>query len=85
MPIQLNEENGGKFVIVRVTGKLEDTDYKHLVPELNRLIRRNGKLRLMFELTAFQGWEPSAFWDELKFDFAHFADIERIGIVGDKK
>jgi hypothetical protein len=85
MPIQFNEENEGKSVVVRVTGKLAATDYAELIPAVDRLIRLHGKLRLLFELTAFQGWEPGAFWDELKFDLNHFADIERIAIIGDKK
>jgi AAA+ ATPase superfamily predicted ATPase len=85
MPIQFNEENEGTAVVVRVTGKLVDADYEYLVPELARRIRQHGKLRMLFELIDFHGWEPGAFWDELKFDLKHFADIERIAIVGDKK
>lgn len=85
MPMQFNEEDDGKSVVVRVTGKLVDADYRHLVPEIDRLIRQNGKLRFLFELDAFEGWEPSALWDEIKFDVKHFADVERVAIVGDKK
>jgi len=85
MPIQINEESDGQAVAIRVTGKLVAGDYERLVPELDRLIRLHGKLRLLFELTDFQGWEPDALWDECKFDMKHFADIERIAIVGDKK
>lgn len=85
MPIQIEEENDGRSVAVRVTGKLVEADYKRLVPEVDRLIRRYGKLRLLFDLTDFHGWEAGALWDEVKFDMKHFADIERLAIVGDKK
>ena len=85
MPIQIKEENGGKFVAVQVSGKLVKADYELLVPELDRLIRQHGKLCLLFELTDFHGWEAGALWDEIKLDVKHFADIERLAVVGDKR
>jgi len=39
----------------------------------------------MFDLAGFQGWEGSALWECIKFDFKHFADIERIAMVGDAR
>jgi len=39
MSIQLNEENGGKVIIVHVSGKLAKADYEHFVPEVERLVR----------------------------------------------
>ena len=37
MAIQLNETNSGKILEVHVTGKLTAEDYKHFVPEFERL------------------------------------------------
>jgi hypothetical protein len=85
MPIQIKQENGGKLVVVQVTGKLVKADYERCVPEFERLIRQHGKLRLLFELTGFHGWEAGALWDEIKLDIRHFADIERLAVIGDKK
>ncbi len=85
MPVQIKEEDGGKLVVVQVTGKLVKADYEHCVPEFDRLIRQHGKLRLLFELSGFRGWEGGALWDEIKLDIKHFADIERLAVVGDKK
>jgi hypothetical protein len=85
MPMQIKEENGGKLVTVQVIGKLVKADYERFVPELDRLIRQKGKLCLLFELTDFHGWEAGALWDEIKLDIKHFADIERLAVVGDKK
>ena len=31
MPIQLNEENGGKILVVHVSGKLAKADYDHFL------------------------------------------------------
>jgi hypothetical protein len=53
MPIQLNEENGGKILVVHVSGKLAKADYAHFVPEFERLVRQHGKLRVLFDMTGF--------------------------------
>lgn len=85
MTIQLNEENGGKIITVQVSGKLEKADYQHFVPEFERLVQQNGKLRLLFDMNAFHGWEVSAAWEDLKFGMKHFSDIERLAMIGEKK
>jgi hypothetical protein len=85
MPIRLNEENGGRILAFSVSGKLVKADYEYCVPEFERLLRQHGKLRVLFDLTDFHGWDAGALWDEIKFDMKHFADIERIAVVGDKK
>ena len=85
MPIQLNEENGGKMLAVHVSGKLAKADYEHFVPEFERLVRQHGKLRVLFDMTGFHGWEAGALWEDTKFAMQHFADIERLAMVGEKK
>ena len=68
MPIQLNEENGGKILVVHVSGKLVKADYEHFVPEFERLVRQHGKLRVLFDMTGFHGWDAGALWEDIKFD-----------------
>ena len=85
MPIQFIEENSGKVVEVHVSGKVTKADFQHFVPEYERQVRQNGKLRLLFDITGFNGWEVDAMWEEIKFDIKYFSDIELLAIVGDKK
>jgi hypothetical protein len=85
MPIQVNEENGGKLFVVHVTGKLTKADYQQFVPEFERLVGLIGKLRVLFDMTGFHGWDAGALWEDIKFDVKHFSDIERLAMVGDKK
>lgn len=85
MPIQLKEENGGKTLAVHVSGKLVKADYEHFVPEFERLAQQHGKLRVLFDMVGFHGWEVSAAWEDIKFATKHFSDIERIAMVGEKK
>ena len=85
MPIQLNEEDGGRVLVVHVSGRLVQEDYARFVPEFERLSQEHGKLRVLFDMTGFHGWELSAAWEDLKFGMKHFSDIERLAMVGDKK
>lgn len=86
MTIKLNEENGGKLVALVASGKLTKADYDYCIPEFERLIKQHGKLRVMLDISDFHGWiEGSALWEEMKFDFKHYNDFERIAVVGDKK
>jgi SpoIIAA-like len=85
MPIQLDEQNGGKLLAVHISGKLTKADYEHFVPEFERLVRQHGKLRVFFDMTGFHGWDAAALWEDIKFDAKHFADIERLAMVGEKK
>lgn len=85
MPVQLNEENDGKVFAVHVSGKLAKEDYEHFVPEFERLVQQHGKLRLLFDMTDFHGWNAAALWEDTKFAIKHFSDIERLAKVGEKK
>jgi hypothetical protein len=85
MSIRLNEENGGKVLAVHVSGKLAKVDYEDFVPEFERLVQQHGKLRVLFDMTDFHGWEAGALWEDIKFDIKHFADIERLAMVGEEK
>ena len=84
MAIKLTEQNDGKLLEVEVSGKLQKADYGHFVPEFERLLNAHGKLNVLFVMKDFHGWEPAAMWEDIKFDARHFADIERIAMVGDK-
>jgi hypothetical protein len=85
MAIKLNEETGSKLLIISVTGKLTREDYKSFVPKVEELIQKLGKIRVVFEMRDFHGWDTSALWEDIKFDIRHFSDIESLALVGDKK
>jgi hypothetical protein len=63
MSINLSEEDGGKLLIVHVSGKLTNGDSVYFTPEFERLVRLHGKLRLLFDMDNFHGWEVNALWD----------------------
>ena len=85
MAIKLMETNAGKVLEVQVSGKLAHEDYEHFVPEFERLVKQHGKIRVLFEMSQFHGWEAEALWDDINFDLKHFKDIERLAMVGEQK
>ena len=85
MSVELHEEAGGKCLLVQLSGKLTKEDYAHFVPEVERLIKQEGKLRLLCRMHDFHGWTMAALWEDIKFDVKHFAHIERLALVGDRK
>ena len=81
----VNELYDGKLAEVHVSGRLTKKDYEFMLPELERLIRSHGKIRMLVELHHFRGWTAGALWQDLKFDFKHYGDIERLAIIGDEQ
>ncbi|PQO45908.1 STAS/SEC14 domain-containing protein [Blastopirellula marina] len=75
----------GKLVHVKASGKLTKESYETFVPVVEQQIAEFGKLRLLFEMHDFHGWTMGAMWEDMKFDYHHFKDIERLAIVGESK
>lgn len=85
MPYLLSEIQQGKVIEVTVSGKLTRDAYEDFVPRTEAAIEKYGKIRVLFIMLGFEGWTAGAIWEDLKFDLKHFADIERLAIVGETK
>ena len=85
MAVTLQEEASGKILVVNLTGKLTKEDYQQFVPHVESLIKQHGKVRMVVKMHDFHGWEMSALWEDLKFDWKHFSHIERLALVGEKR
>jgi len=75
--------NDKRILAFKASGRLTDADYREFLPRLEGLIRQSGQISLYIELEDFQGWEPKAAWDDLRFGVQHDRDFSRIAIVGD--
>ncbi|HXT10128.1 MAG TPA: STAS/SEC14 domain-containing protein [Candidatus Angelobacter sp.] len=85
MPLKLTELKNGTVLEVDASGKLTDEDYQQqFIPEVERLTKEHRKIRLLFEMNQFHGWEPKAAWDDLKLGSRHRDNIERVAMVGEK-
>ena len=85
MSVELNQSDGGKILEIKISGKLVKEDYERFMPELDRLIDQFGKIRLLVEMQDFHGWSAGALWEDIKLDWKHYSDIERVAFVGDKR
>lgn len=85
MSVQVEELGDSNVLQVRVTGKLTSGDYDSWVSFIDRKIREEGKVRILFLMEEFHGWTPGALWEDLKFDVKHFSLIERLAMVGERR
>jgi len=79
------KESSGNAIGFRLSGKLTDADYKAMGPEFETAIEKYGKIRLLWLLEDFHGWEPKAAWDDYEYWRKYGKGIERIAMVGNKR
>ena len=84
MSIELIENVEAKLLEVRASGKLSADDYEKLEPGVDNLIENSGKIKILFIMRDFHGWEIGAVWEDIKFATKHCRDIERVAMVGEK-
>jgi hypothetical protein len=85
MSVELHEELDGKLLVLNLRGKLAKEDYDLFTPEVEKAVEKHDKVRMLVRMQDFHGWTMSALWEDIKFDLRHFADIERLALVGDKR
>jgi hypothetical protein len=82
--LAINRSERRSVLTVQVTGKLTKEDYRQFNAKAEALINRHGKVRILVELCDFHGWTAGALWEDVKFDFKHYTDIDRLALVGNK-
>ena len=75
--------NGSNLFSVRLGGTVTRRDYRQFLLECERMIRTHRKIRVLFEMYNFQGWDHAALWEDTKFDTRWFDQVERLAIVGE--
>ncbi len=84
MTIAMKQEQDNVFRL-DVHGMLRKADFDQCQSRLVDEIERWGRIRLLFVLDRFEGWEPKDRWNDLTFYAKHGSAIERIAIVGDER
>lgn len=84
MAIELNENTEQHLLEVKASGKLSAEDYHNFEPAVEQLIE-SGKIKILFEMHDFHGWEMGAMWEDIKFATKHCRDVEKIAMIGDQK
>ena len=84
MAIELIENAAAKSLEVKISGKLTADDYEILEPGVEKLIGDSGKIKILFIMHDFHGWDLGAVWEDIKFATRHCRDIEKIAMIGEK-
>jgi hypothetical protein len=82
--IETLDRSSGKVIGFKLSGKLHDEDYKHIVPAIDAAAGE-GKAKILAWFHDFHGWDAHALWDDIKFSTTHCTKIEKIALVGEKK
>ena len=84
LSIGLERANNQIFVSITACGKLTHDDYQHLTPVLDSALQGVAQpdVKLLFDATAFEGWEARAAWDDFKIGLKHGNAFSRIALVG---
>jgi hypothetical protein len=74
-----------KVIGFEASGRVTNDDYKErMIPALEKAIAESGPIRFLFVLgDAFEGYEPTAMWDDTFFGLKHIKDFEKIAVVTD--
>jgi hypothetical protein len=83
MTIELVTNAESKLLEVKVSGKLAAEDYEILEPGVEKLIDDAGKIKILFVMHDFHGWDVGAVWEDIKFATKHCRDIEKVAMVGE--
>lgn len=79
---QLLDQSSDKVIGIRVSQQLTKEDYETLIPLWENAIQEHGKIRMLWLMDDFKGWSPEALLEDLKFDFKHNQEVERLAVVG---
>jgi hypothetical protein len=85
MSFLLTETREGNIIEVTISDRLTKEAYQAIVPRTEAAIKKYGKIRVLFVMLGFRGWDVGALWEDIKFDWKHFNHIERLAIVGETK
>jgi hypothetical protein len=70
--------------ILRITApeKLKADDFRQIAPQVESIISRYGKIRLLIDASGFNGWENiAAFENHAGFVKSHQQKVERIAVI----
>jgi len=81
---RVDEKVHGKVMEVDLPGKLDREDNCRFVQEIEKMIREQGKTRILVTMHGFRGWKADALREDIQWDTQHFRHIDRMAIVGEK-
>ena len=74
------------YIAVKAIGRLTHDDYTLMTPLLDEAMKEvdESTVRLFFDGTEFEGWEPRAAWDDFKLGLKYGRKFSKVAMVGNK-
>ena len=85
MSFVINELAAGQLLSATMSGSLTREFYESLVLAIERAVANHGRVRVLFVLLGFEGWETCPDWVDVRFGFRHLASVERLAMVGEDR
>jgi hypothetical protein len=82
---QVLDDSIGDYVALKAIGKITSRDYDTLIPYLKKAIKKEGPLKILCDMTNFDGMEIKAAWRDFRFGMHHIRDFHRCALVGASK
>lgn len=77
------EHDNAQAVEIHVGGKVSTEEFDRLAQKLEAFIARHGQVRVLEQISNFEGMDATALWHDIKFSLRHLKDFSRIAIVCD--
>ena len=76
----------GNALKITVPEKLNADDFPKIAPQIDSVIRQYGKIRLLIDVSRFEGWENNAALENhTKFVKTHQQKVERVAVIAGPK
>jgi hypothetical protein len=76
------KESSGSVLGFRFDGKLSESDYALvLIPELERAMKDQQNVRVLFKIEGFRSWRPGEGWEAFR-QWPGIEGVDRIAVVG---
>lgn len=74
------------MVVMKASGTLTHEDYQNITPMLIGAFQaiEQPKIKILVDITDFDGWELRAAWDDFRLGLELGTDIDKIAIYGHK-
>ncbi len=75
------------YIAVKAVGRLTHDDYSFMTPLLEGAMQEvhEPTVKLYFDGTEFEGWEPRAAWDDFRLGLKYGKQFSKVAVVGNKK
>ncbi|MDZ7841425.1 MAG: STAS/SEC14 domain-containing protein [Gammaproteobacteria bacterium] len=81
--LNVEGETDPRVIRATVSGQLQESDFHVLTPQVEQVLEDHASVRMLIQLSGFEGWSPGAAWEDGRLGIRHYADFERFAVVGD--